>query len=150
MPGRVVSPTLARSAGEAQIEKQALNHNPGLLYITAADNAHIHYQSSLLPWQQVPPFLPSECRGRTERLTYRIMEMDSRFRIGIVLIICRRKEKRRENVHGEMLRPTICSTSGQAYGYCGKYSQGTTEELRFFSLLQSLCALKHSTKRVLH
>lgn len=31
-----------------------------------------------------------------------------------------------------------------------RYSQGTTEELRFFSLLQSLWALKHSTKRVLH
>lgn len=31
-----------------------------------------------------------------------------------------------------------------------KYSQGTTEELRFFSLLLSLWALKHSTKRVLH
>lgn len=44
----------------------------------------------------------------------------------------------------------ICLTTGQTYKYCGKYSQGTTEELRFFSLLQSLCALKHSTKRVLH
>lgn len=31
-----------------------------------------------------------------------------------------------------------------------RHSQGTTEELRFFSLLQSLWALKHSTKRVLH
>lgn len=30
------------------------------------------------------------------------------------------------------------------------YSQGTTEELRFFSLLLSLWALKHSTKRRLH
>lgn len=31
-----------------------------------------------------------------------------------------------------------------------RYSQGTTEELRFFSLLLSLWALKHSRKRVLH
>lgn len=31
-----------------------------------------------------------------------------------------------------------------------RYSQGTTEELRFFSLLLSLWALKHSTKRRLH
>ena len=31
----------------------------------------------------------------------------------------------------------------------GLYSQGTTEELRFFSLLQSFCALKHSTNLML-
>lgn len=31
-----------------------------------------------------------------------------------------------------------------------RYLQGTTEELRFFSLLLSLWALKHSTKRRLH
>lgn len=31
-----------------------------------------------------------------------------------------------------------------------RYSQGTTEELRFFSLLLSFWALKHSTKRRLH
>lgn len=52
MPGRVVSPTLALSAVEAQKgkkKKQALNPNPSVFYITPADNAHIHYQSLLLP-----------------------------------------------------------------------------------------------------